>query len=137
MSGLLDEVLASHGGLDRWQKIEKIEADASIYGAMWVRKGHADALRGVHITAKPREQWISYSPFKGEGKRSVCTPSRTVIEDGTGKILEARDNPRAAFDGHALESSWDDLHLAYFSGYAMWTYLTVPFMLALPGFRVQ
>jgi hypothetical protein len=44
MSDLLDETLAAHGGLGRWQKIEKIEADASIYGAMWVRKGHGDVL---------------------------------------------------------------------------------------------
>lgn len=137
MSGLLDEVLAAHGGLDRWKKIEKIEADASIYGAMWIRKGHGDALRGVHITAKPRGQWISYSPFKGAGRRSVHTPSRTAIENSKGEVLQARDNPRAAFDGHTVESKWDDLHLAYFSGYAMWNYLTVPFTFAMPGFQVQ
>lgn len=63
MPGLLDETLAAHSGLDRGKKIEKIEADASIYGAMWVRKGHGDVLRDVHITARRREQWISYSPF--------------------------------------------------------------------------
>lgn len=137
MSGLVEEVLAAHGGLERWRKIDNIEANASIYGAMWVRKGHADAIRDMHIIARPREQWISYSPFKGEGKRSVHTPSRTVIEDTHGKVLQARDNPRAAFDGHTVESKWDDLHLAYFSGYAMWNYLTVPFTFALPGFRVQ
>ena len=137
MSDLLDQVLASHGGLDRWNKVERIEADASIYGAMWVRKGHGDALRNVRITAKPREQWISYLPFKGEGKRSVCTPDRTVIEGRNGEVLNARDNPRAAFDGHTVESKWDDLHLAYFSGYAMWNYLTVPFTFVRPGFRIE
>lgn len=137
MSDLLDHVLASHGGLDRWRKVEKIEADASIYGAMWIRKGHGDALRDVHITAKPREQWISYSPFKGEGRRSVCTPDRAAIEGSNGETLEARDHPRAAFAGHTVESKWDDLHLAYFSGYAMLNYLTAPFVFKRPGFQIQ
>jgi len=137
MSDLLDLVVAAHGGLDRWKNVKRIEADASIYGAMWVRKGHGDALRDVHITAEPHKQWISYTPFKGEGKRSVCTPSRSVIETNDGKILEARDNPRAAFDGHKVETKWDELHLAYFSGYAMWNYLTVPFTLTLPGFQIE
>jgi hypothetical protein len=27
------------------------------------------------------------------------------------------------------------LHRAYFNGYAMWTYLTAPFLLAMPGFE--
>ena len=28
---------------------------------------------------------------------------------------------------------WSDLQLAYFAGYAMWTYLNTPFLLARPG----
>jgi hypothetical protein len=28
---------------------------------------------------------------------------------------------------------WSDLQLAYFAGYAMWTYLNIPFLLARPG----
>jgi hypothetical protein len=137
MSSLLNEVLEAHGGLRRWHEVHEIEADAEIYGAMWIRKGQGDVLRGVHITAKPREQWISYSPFKGEGKRSVCTPQLTLIEGAAGNVVSARDNPRAAFEGHTVETKWDDLHLAYFSGYAMWNYLTVPFTFALPGFEFQ
>lgn len=137
MSDLLDLVLSSHGGLERWQTINKIEADLSGYGAMWIRKGQGDTLRDVHVTAKPHEQWISYTPFKGANKRSVCTPSRTVIETLAGETLEARDNPRAAFDGHTVETTWDELNLAYFSGYAMWNYLTVPFTFTLPGFKVE
>jgi hypothetical protein len=30
----------------------------------------------------------------------------------------------------------DPLHLAYFNGYAMWTDLTTPFFMAMPGFQV-
>jgi hypothetical protein len=69
--------------------------------------------------------------------RSSCTPDHTVIETLHGKPVKDRKNPRAAFDGHTVETPWDDLNLAYFSGYAMWNYLTTPFIFALPGFQAE
>ncbi|SOY68859.1 conserved hypothetical protein [Cupriavidus taiwanensis] len=36
-----------------------------------------------------------------------------------------------------METPWDTLHRAYFNGYAMWTYLTSPFHVAMPGFEVE
>jgi hypothetical protein len=36
-----------------------------------------------------------------------------------------------------MNTPWDALHRAYFNGYAMWTYLTTPFFMALPGFEVR
>ena len=44
--------------------------------------------------------------------------------------------PRAAFKGHSLTTPWDPLHRAYFNGYALWTYLTTPFLLADPEIQV-
>jgi hypothetical protein len=35
-----------------------------------------------------------------------------------------------------LETPWDPLQRAYFNGYALWTYLTTPFLLTMPGFTV-
>ena len=31
----------------------------------------------------------------------------------------------------------DDLHVAYFSGYALWNYLTMPFLYTYPGFVTE
>ena len=36
-----------------------------------------------------------------------------------------------------MRTSWDPLHRAYFNGYALWTYLTTPFLLAMDGFKVR
>jgi hypothetical protein len=95
------------------------------------------ALKDVHVTAAAGKQWISYRPFIGEGIRSSCTPDHTIIETLDGKPVKDRRNPRAAFDGHTVETPWDDLNLAYFSGYAMWNYLNTPFIFALPGFQTE
>jgi hypothetical protein len=137
MSELRDLVIDAHGGIARWNKVKTIEGDMSITGGLWARKGWPMALKNVHVTAAAGKQWISYQPFIGEGMRSSCTPDRTAIETLDGKIVKDRKNPRAAFDGHAVETPWDDLHLAYFSGYAMWNYLNTPFIFALPGFRID
>jgi hypothetical protein len=137
MSELRDLVIDAHGGLERWNKVKIIEAEMSITGAMWARKGWPDALKDVHVTADAKNQWVGYRPFIAEGMRSSCTPDRTIIETLDGKAIKDRKNPRAAFDGHTFESPWDDLNLAYFSGYAIWNYLTAPFIFALPGFETE
>jgi hypothetical protein len=35
------------------------------------------------------------------------------------------------------ETPWDGVHVAYFSGKAMWTYLNIRFLYALPGFETE
>jgi hypothetical protein len=84
-------------------------------------------------------QHVVYSPFISSKQRSVYAPNRTAAVETTddGKIVESRDNPRAAFEGHGRETQWDNLHPIYFSGYAMWTYLTSPFPLKLPNVRTE
>jgi hypothetical protein len=135
MSELRDLVIDAHGGIARWNKVKTIEGDMSITGGLWTRKGWPDVLKNVHVTAAAANQWISYRPFISASMRSSYTPDRAVIETVDGKPVKDRKNPRAAFDGHTVETPWDDLHLAYFSGSAMWNYLTTPFIFALPGFR--
>src|SRR6202041_539269 len=41
------------------------------------------------------------------------------------------------FAAHTQETPWDTLHAAYFNGYALWTYLTQPFLYAYPGFKTM
>jgi hypothetical protein len=133
MSELLDLTIKGHGGLERWNKLKKVDGDMSITGPLWARKGWPDVLRDVHVTVDTRSQLTSYRPFTDQDRRSVCRPDHTVIETLEGQILGERHDPRAAFREHTMETRWDDLNLAYFSGYAMWNYLTAPFMFALPG----
>jgi hypothetical protein len=137
MSELRDLVIDAHGGIERWNKVKAIKGNMSITGALWARKGWPDALKNVHVIADAKDQWISYQPFISEGMRSSCVPGRSVIETHDGKPIKDRKNPRASFDGHTLETPWDDLNLAYFSGYAMWNYLNTPFIFALPGFKTE
>jgi len=125
MRDLLDLALAAHGGWDQWQHLSKLTASASIGGGLWAVKGKDGILDNLVVEVDCHRQ---YAVFFSSERRSVYTPSQTAIETIDGKIVESRDNPRAAFKGHVVETKWDNLHLLYFSGYAMWTYLTSPFL---------
>ena len=60
---------------------------------------------------------------------------RIVIEIRPANHPE-QENPRETFAGHAWETLWTPLQLAYFNGYAMWTYVNLPFVLVEPGIHM-
>jgi hypothetical protein len=76
-------------------------------------------------------------PFGAADQRAIFAPGRVAIEREDGTVVAERRSPRDAFAGHQMSTPWDPLHLAYFSGEALWTYLTTPFLLTLPGVEVE
>ena len=52
---------------------------------------------------------------------------RLVAQDGS--VLDALAQPRDSFSQMPPGTPWSALQLAYFVGYAMWMYLTLPFSL--------
>lgn len=62
----------------------------------------------------------------------VVSPPKKI--DGT--VVNERFNPAEHAEGKAIDAQWDALDRAYFNGYALWTYLTTPFLFAMPGFAV-
>lgn len=137
MSRLKDFVIEAHGGLPRWQQFEEVSADLDQGGALWGLKGHPRTLENTSVTVGLTRQWASHSPFGSKGRRSRFQPGRVALENGDGAVLEELLEPRQSFAGHTLQTPWTDLQLAYFAGCAMWTYLTMPFLLAWPGVETE
>lgn len=136
MNDLLALAIAAHGGLDRWNAMKSVQVSASITGAIWHIKGKPDILKDVVINARTHTEYLTMD-FPGQDKRSVFTPKRIVMETQAGKVLQARDEPIASFEGQQRETPWDDIHVAYFGGEALWTYLTTPFLYTYPGFETE
>ena len=134
MNDLLEAVLEAHGGLERWNALSGVSARLTQGGALWALKGQPGVLDDVVVTVNLHEQGASHRPFGAPDRHSAFTPERVAIETDDGTVVEALDRPRDSFAGHTLETPWSTLQLAYFAGYAMWTYLTQPFTFALPGF---
>jgi hypothetical protein len=89
------------------------------------------------MTAALQHEWSSIRPFGDDDQRTDFTPDRVAIEKLDGSVVAERTHPRDSFTGHTLDTPWDPLQRAYFNGYALWTYLTSPFLLALPGLSVR
>ena len=136
MNDLLKLALTSHGGLDRWNHVTSITVDASITGALWDLKGNGHALKEVRFEVDTTKQQVTID-IDAQERRIVFQPHRIVIQKNTGELIDNRDNPESSFDGHRLDTPWDDLHLGYFVGEALWTYLTTPFIYSWPGFASE
>ncbi|RZT35578.1 hypothetical protein [Cupriavidus agavae] len=137
MKELLAEVFDAHGGLDRWDAFGSLTATIVTGGGLWGMKGLVQDTAPREMTIALHRQSASVCPFGQQDWRTAFTPDRIVIETTSGVVVAERLNPRASFAGHRMETPWDPLHRAYFNGYAMWTYLTSPFHLAMPGFEVD
>lgn len=136
---LLNEVISAYGGQDRWEQINSIKIHQLIGGGLWGLKGVAGILDDSRVEISPKDQLAWHYPLPEPGFHSSYSPSRVRIQtDGESpKTLETLDSPRESFAGHVLETPWSMLQLAYFAGYAMWTYLSEPYQLTLPGVHTE
>ncbi|MEA2262788.1 MAG: hypothetical protein QOJ51_5613 [Acidobacteriaceae bacterium] len=132
---LLKLAADAHGGLNRWSQLRAIQARTSITGALWHVKVRPDA-QDIHVRGElHQEQQTTY--LIGEDKRFVSTPHQVALETAAGHLLENRDEPRSAFQGQQVHTPSDDLPVAYFNSYALWSYFTIPFVYTYPDFVTE
>ena len=79
MTDLLKLAIEAHGGLDRWSRVTRIEAQASIGGAVWASKGQRGILDDVRVRADPRTREMPPAP----SRKAVTTPAITRGPSGT------------------------------------------------------
>jgi hypothetical protein len=135
LPGVVGDAIAAHGGTDRWRAITSLSAPLSITGALWSGKGHDGALADATVLVDTADQHVE---FRGFGPRRLHTwfePGKVILRAEDGTEIAQRDNPRASFP-HDPAAAWDELQVAYFASYAIWNYLTLPFLLAAPGIEV-
>ena len=136
MTDLLEAVLEAHGGLERWRQFGSIEATIASGGLLWELKGQPQDPAPRRMSDALHREWASVRPFGAPDQKTDFTPERVAIEKLDGRVVAERRHPRESFAGHGLTTPWDPLQRAYFNGYALWTYLNTPFLMALPGFTV-
>jgi hypothetical protein len=137
MNDLLALAIKAHGGLKRWHELQSVSAHLDNGGVIWLMKGQSEFIHPSRVTASLHVQKASHEPFLASNQRTSVEPHRVAIETLDGKIIEERLHPRDSFKGHSMETPWDRIHLAYFAGYAMWTYLTSPFSFVMPDFETK
>jgi hypothetical protein len=118
MNELLTRILAAHGGRNRWNGYEKVDATIVSGGGFF-------PLKGVPQDSNPRcmihEERSSVAPYGAPDQRTIFTPDRIAIEKLDGTLVAERLAPRDSFAGHQMSTPWDALHRAYFNSEALWT----------------
>jgi hypothetical protein len=137
MTDLLNFAVEAHGGLAAWNAFSELELKVSIGGAIWELKQNPGLLREVTYNMQTHLEQLTITGFSAPDRRITFVPERLTFETLDGRVIESRDNPRAAFAGQAAETPWDKLHVAYFSSYALWTYFNSPFLYTMPGFETE
>jgi hypothetical protein len=136
MPSLLEEVLDACGGLAAWRSARRISARARTGGLLPRTRFPGSGLADYRISVEVGEPYAVASPFPRSGLRGVFDHGEVRIEGEDGRIAESRTDPRPAFAGWSglrRNLRWDALDATYFAGYAMWNYLTTPFLLTADG----
>jgi hypothetical protein len=136
MDKLLKLAVEAHGGLRSWNKLRRLTAKVSIGGALWDLKKLTGLFHNARIELElQQQQVVTHLPDLNE--KIILAPHQVSLESESGNTIETRDDPRLAFARQTQDTPWDKLHAGYFSSYALWGYLTAPFLYTYPGFEAE
>jgi hypothetical protein len=132
-NSLVEDAIEAHGGGARWRAFNKVSAKVVTGGFLWGMKGYEIDRAPRTMTAELRRQAMRIEPFGNPDWHLHYELARVVIETRNGETIAEQENPRETFAGHAWETPWTPTQLAYFSAYAVWNYLNLPFLLGETG----
>jgi hypothetical protein len=135
MSGLVDEVLAAHGGLEQWRAVTALTAHGR-FGGLLRSRFPGNRMANVTVRVELSKQHAVFSGFPQENLQAVFDRGDVRIGTRDGEMVMARRDARTAFaglDGIRRNLRWDALDAAYFAGYAWWNYLSMPMLLTRKG----
>ncbi len=135
MSGLLDEVLTAHGGLERWRAVTALTAHGR-FGGLLRSRFPGNRLAEVEVRVRLAQQHAVFRGFPQADRQAVFDRGDVRIETRDGEPISARRNARASFTGLTglrRNLRWDALDATYFAGYAFWNYLSLPLLLTRDG----
>jgi len=133
---LLEEVIAAHGGRERWRSVTAIEFSLQSAGFAFASHGQPSALRGLKVRVLPHQRIVQLRDYCRPGWSGEWSPHYVAMRNRDGALVSERHEPRTEFRGIVKNLVWDKLDILYFAGYALWNYLSFPFVLAEPGVKL-
>ena len=126
---LLNETIEAHGGRARWRRVEALTATLSSGGLAFQSRCQPNALKNLTIEVRPHDVAVTLADFVRPGWKGIWTPARVGVHDADGRLVEERSDPRSHFRKLVNQVYWDRLDILTFAGYALWNYLSFPFLL--------
>ena len=97
MNELLSRVIEAHGGIQRWNGYEKVEATITSGGGLFPLKGASQDPEPAPDDRWLHEERSSVSPYGAPDQRTMFTPERIAIEKLDGTVVAERRAPRDSF----------------------------------------
>jgi hypothetical protein len=113
MNELLARVIDGHGGLDRWDRYETVDATIVSGGGLFPFKGVPQDSSPRPMTVWLQEERSPLLPYRAPHQRTMFTPERIAIEKLDGRLVAERRAPKDSFAGHQMTTPWDAVHRAY------------------------
>lgn len=134
---LLDDVIEAHGGLDRWNELERFTLHLSIGGKFLSQVGRTDSSGELIAEGSTRAPSVRFAGLMGADTCGSYHPDLVTAEALDGSVLRSWHNPRLAFTTATIASLTDELQLIFFCGFSIWNYLATPFLLSHPDVETE
>jgi len=135
-TGLLAEVMDAHGGFALWKRANHVRAVMSTGGLLFRMRTTASFSR-TELIVHVHTPKVEMRDFPKKGHTGHFETNRVWITNEGGEVVDDRMNPRVFFSDMTRQLHWDSLDIVYFSGYAVWNYLTMPHLLCADGVSVS
>ena len=113
----------------------RVEATIVSGGLMFEMKGQPQDPTPRRMAVALQREWARCTPSAPTTRRPISHLPGSRSKSSTAAVVAERMNPGVL--PATPHTAWNPLQRAYFNGYALWTYLTSPFLSALPGFAVR
>ncbi|MEW6587413.1 MAG: hypothetical protein AB1442_17620 [Nitrospirota bacterium] len=134
---LLRKAIQAHGGLEKWLSMFEFDIRARSGGIALPLRFQPAAFKSYRASISTTEPRTIVIPYPSGDQKGVFEGDTVKILDHSGQIIGERKNPRRMFKRLRRKFYWDDLDALYFGGYALWNYLNLPFLLAVPDIKVK
>ncbi|HUS13236.1 MAG TPA: ABC transporter permease [Pyrinomonadaceae bacterium] len=97
---LLDEVVAAHGGADRWASVHELRIQVRTGGNILALRLKSPHTRSLEVIVDARRVHVSLDPFPRRGMRGVFDGRSVRIEtNNEGRLLRQREVVRSTVTG--------------------------------------
>lgn len=127
---LVEQVVQAHGGHHLWNDHTSVRVRFAAGGLAFRCKGEPHTLSDVTADLSTTGQSVTL-----HGRRP--TPWAATLEAGTVTTPDGRRAEYANLARGHRRARWDHLDVAAFTGAALWTYISIPFVLSRPEFLVD
>jgi hypothetical protein len=135
---VVEQALAAHGGLDLWESAGEVSVQLSAGGLAFASKLQGHAVRDVKAQIATSGQHVVFTPYPTLGHRGILLEDGTVrIETDAGELVQERANARDTLKAPRHRLWWDRLDMLYFGTFAIWTYMSAPFLFVRDGYTVR